>query len=281
MTVPELDGIINEPLDSGPAQHQGDTGTATPESGDTDYIDSFISGEGETGQGQPTPEQASEETFYDASKVPPELQATFREMQGAQTQKSQQTAQLRKQYEAGLSQFEGAQKKAQVMDQLLQDPRFQDFINTVDQPQQGTGYQEDALVDPSVQAHLDSAVAPLQRRVDDLDRRYAAGQELAQLAVKRPDYAKYEGEMLAALKQNPSRTLEDAYNAAVINKLDSRRETLRRTKQAQSASVEGAAPARGTAPVTEVNDIYDAFKQARQMLNVSDGELGRMSMKRG
>lgn len=280
MSVPELGELgINQPqpeqASPTPQQEQGES----PDSGEDAYLDSFLEEGGDQGQSPPGSKQEtySEDSFYDASQVPPELQGSFKEMQGAFTKKTQQLAELRKQYEGELQGLGSVRQKAQVMDQLLRDQRFVDFLNTVDQ-QGGDEYQGDTSEDPSVRMYLEQALTPYQRRVESLERRIAAGQELAQLAAKRPDYRRYQNEIAEALQENPNRTLEDAYNAAVIRQLDSRRESLSRKKAAQKASVEGAAPSRSTAPVTEINSISDAFKLARQMHKVSDGDIGRLSM---
>ena len=280
MSIPELGELgigHTQSQEPSPLPSMGEEGG---KDSDGDYLDRFLESEEDSSgpsSSDPSSEGSQEETFYDASKVPPELQATFREMQGSLTKKTQSISEIRKQYESELQGLGSVKRKAQVMDQLLRDQRFIDFVNAVDSGQE-TWDQEDSSVDPSVRMHLTQALSPVQQRLSEIERRIAAGQELAQLAARRPDYRNYQSEILEAVRENPNRTLEDAYNAAVMQKLDLRRGALSRKKAASMSSVEGAASTRSTAPVTEVNSIRDAFAQARQMLKLSDGDIGRMSM---
>lgn len=155
-------------------------------------------------------------TFYDASKVPPELQATFRDMQRGLTQKFQEIAQTKRD-------LAGAEVKASYWDAVMSDPEIVQVLASVQARRNGLGSQageEDpegddgsAIPDPRVRK-LEAQLQELQEREAQRQVQSSVATEKARLTAEYPDWEDYRDWMAVALDENPNRTLPDAYLAA-------------------------------------------------------------------
>jgi hypothetical protein len=175
--------------------------------------DAGVDDVGAEGGGDVTSAQGAQ-TFYDASKVPSELQPTFREMQKAFTQKTQGVADLRRQ--AALH-----TQKSVVFDQIMADPRVRSFLTQLDQASD-TGSEDLSDVDPVMSQAIERATAPLTQRLSQLQGQLNQQTAFAGFQRSHPDWEQHAGAMQEAWEQDrlagrPQRSFEDAYNWAYVN----------------------------------------------------------------
>jgi len=189
------------------------------------------------------------ESFYDPSKVPEELQPTFRDMKKAFTQKTQALAEVRRKAEEALRTSSLHQQKAVAFDQLLQDTRVRDFLQRLDNPDSGS--EDPTESDPVMMQAIERATAPLRQRLEQMQGQLGQRDAFAEFQQSHPDWNKYKGDMQKAWEQDRLagrgfRSYEDAYNWAVVQKVKAVR-AQRQTQQPQ-AGVESRGVGRPVIP---------------------------------
>jgi hypothetical protein len=200
---------------------------------ETDDLAALAEGEG-TGTPPSGATQTSEApAFYDASKVPPELQPTFREMQKGLTQKFQEVATERK------SLAEVA-RDADNWKRLVADPRFQDWARS---QQAGTSNaegenSEEIPGDPETIQTIRKFVDPVRTELRQLREQTALAREREQFVKDHPDWEAHKEAMAEAIRQVPTRTLEDAFNWAYRQSTEKRLAEIRSNRAASRAGTE-------------------------------------------
>ena len=216
----------------------------------------------EEGVGKESPEA---EVFYDASKVRPELKASYVEMQRAYTQKTQELARLRKEAESrGGSSPEDA-RQAEILRGLLQDTRVVKFLQKLrgeDAMPSGDddgGTEDDSYVDPSVSAVVEKRVGPLKAELTNLRAQVTASQEWTRFVRAHPDYTVYQEGMVEAMKENPSRNYEDAYSVAFTKHAQKVLAQRRQRSEARNSAPEGGGSG---AQATKREKVPSSFQEA-------------------
>lgn len=237
------------PVDDEPLEVEGEVGGETP------------SGGAETPQ---------EETFYDATKVPEGLRATFKEMQAAFTQKTQTAADLRKQAEQ-------VTYKAQILDQLLQNQQVVSFLQDL---QEGKVDETGEEVDPNVASIVDRRMAPVQAQLQAMQVRLQIEQERIDFIGKHPDWEQYKDGMKQVWAENPASnlTMEQAYKIAKADVLERQQADRQKRQTVVRSGVETPATQRkttgaGTVPKT----VEEAAEMALKELGISRQEYMRDS----
>jgi hypothetical protein len=189
-------------------------------------------GTGQDSDGSAGGESESSASFYDASKVPEELRASFTEMQGAMTKKSQKMSAAVRAAEA---KAQALSEKAQTLDQIMSEPRFVAYLQAVASGQDplGSGMSNDADgLEPEIQAQVERAVQPHKAELLRMQQRMALEQEKSQFVVAHPDWPKWKGAMDAEWNGNQHLTMEQAYGMAryraAQRQADSRRTEVER-----------------------------------------------------
>lgn len=213
---------------------------------------SIPEGEPNSGTGEPS-------AFYDASQVPEELQPTFREMQKAFTQKTQQVAEDRKALgEAGY--------KAQLLDQLLANDQVTEFLRSLRSGSPPSGGSKGALpagsdVASIVRAELARHLGP----IDEQNRHLAVRLEKQEFEARYPEYTKVRDIMSEGFKRqqhNGNFTMEDAYfwarGKAAIEA--DRRGSVQASRA--SRAVEQNGTSRPASQGQKINGFWDAVNAA-------------------
>lgn len=229
-----------------------------------------------------------DEGFFNAADVPQGLQATFRAMQGANTQLRQKLRDQERDLQARGQEMDQSRlqlaaqvKDAQTYQQLLGDPAFKQFlVQRAGGGSAGVNTQDPDL-DPETARVLERATAPLSHELAQLKGQLKETQEqqqaasadsaaLAQFLQTHPDWKKYEDGMQQAWKEDqragrPFRSRVDAYNHAFRQRVESLKEARRLQRQKVGVESTGVAGTPQPKPV-EVDSIEGAFREAaRQM----------------
>lgn len=221
-------------------------------------------GTGPSGEGGGAEEFASEfkgETFYDPNVVPIELRPTFREMQKANTQKNQAMA-------AKVKEAEEHVHRAGLFDNLVADERVVGFLKQLDAADRGEGPtpggvdSEDPDLDPAVQAAIAKAIKPVQEQLLQTRQKLQVSDEKTTFIAAHPDYETYMDGMQEAWKQNPARSMEDAYNWAFRQSYLGKVESLEKKRAASKASVETGGSSVPTVRTAKINNFKDAVRAA-------------------
>jgi hypothetical protein len=225
----------------------------------------------------------AEEAFYDASRVRPELRPSFVEMQKAYTQKTQALAEVRKGLEAQKGQLEDAQRQAAILQGLLSDNRVRTFLNRLRAQEQGLpsgegtlteeGTEDDSQVDPVVHQAVEKRIAPLRDELTQLRARLEVSQERESFVRAHPDYGKYKELMAEAIREDPRRSLWDAYNWAYRKRTESALADARKRLTARRQSPEGAGTAAEVRKVSRVTNFKEAVDGALDELELSRDDL--------
>lgn len=174
----------------------------------------------------PVPGSDQAATFYDATKVPPELKPTFQEMQASLTRKYQELANQRRS-------LEPVQQKAQLFDALMADPEVVDVLNTL-RTQRGSGGRGSDNGDEGTDAgsgddprvrNLENQFQQMQRQMEQQLIQSSVFSEREELTKCYPDWPKYRDWMGVAIQENPNRDLEAAYLVARARVEEHRRQT--------------------------------------------------------
>lgn len=209
----------------------------------------------------------TEVTFYDAKKVPPELQPTFKEMQAALTRKTQDLATQRK----GLVE---AEYKANLFDQLIGHP---EIVQTLERIRDGQGSgtpQAEAEaegpedLDPAVSRVLSRALQPLQAQIEQLKVQLAAEKEAAAFKQAHPDYESVKDKMLEAWRANPAFTMEEAYRWARYEELTNQQQTTARRTRTAKAAVETPGVPAAAKKFKSAQSVTEAAEQALEQLGL-------------
>jgi hypothetical protein len=178
---------------------------------------------GESGEGGPSGE---EETFYDATKVPEDLRATFREMQASLTKKTQSLSEKEKKLDKLLGNagnLEEVGYKAQVLDSLLENPKVAAFLKRLNAGEDVDFMNESDPESELLQQAVERAVKPVRQELSQYKQQAMAEKAIAEFKAAHPDWKKYESGMDKAWSQNKSLDLEGAYRWAVYDKAMERR----------------------------------------------------------
>lgn len=232
----------------------------TPE-GDLDFgLEGGDEGIGQEPDGSSGGESAPE-SFYDATKVPEDLRASFTEMQGAMTRKSQQMSAKLKAAEARAA---AVAEKAATLDQIMSEPRFVAYLRAVASgqapPEAASSYDTDGL-EPEIQAQVQRAVQPHKDEIQRMQTRMALEQEKSAFVNAHPDWPKWKGAMDVEWAGNQHLSMEQAYGLA-------RYRTAQRQATSRQAEVESRST-RGNAVVDrEAKTFEDAVSIAAQTLRL-------------
>lgn len=193
-------------------------GGQSPESGaDLDFGLGDGTADGTGQEATPSPadgasggESAAPGAFYDASKVPPELQPTFREMQGAMTKKAQQLAEIKKQAEATVR---GRSDKEAMLDQIMAEPRFVAYLRSLAEGRDPLADTAGGVegTSPDLEDAVARAVEPHKAEIQRMQVRMALERERDSFVQAYPDWSEWKGAMDAEWNRNRNLTFEEAY----------------------------------------------------------------------
>lgn len=226
-------------------------------------------------QAQVEPEQTeevkddSELAKIDTSKLPPELQAVYKQMQAAFTKDRQAESDVK--------------KKAQLYDQMIQDQMIQSKFPTPTQKAQPetTSYLAEALgvdpqslepeqksqletlakiVDAAVSKQISTHINPIQQEMMTRDFK----QELDQVKAKYPDFDQHQSEVADQLKANPQLTYEQAYMLATYQEREKKgRIDLAKNLQVKRAQASPKTTQAVRSDEGNIDSFEDAFRYAQ------------------
>lgn len=195
------------------------------------------------------PEELTQEgdVFYDATKVPTELKATYLDMQRRFTQKTQNLSE--------------SKQKAELFDQLLQDEEAIAALRELHQRRQGGVSEEEDEDSGDVASVVRQEVSPLQQKI----RMMEVQREKEIFERAHPDWRKEVGEdaMKAVWRENPYLSMEHAYRLA-------RYDTDQTRKVNSSKTVERRGVSRGANTRVKVDSWEDAVRAAHSKLSLSE-----------
>jgi len=246
------------------------------------------------GEGKATP--PSEETgtsadaltFYDASKVPTELQATFREMKTAFTKKTQSLSQDRKALEDRERRLSNDQNQAEIFRDLMGNAPVREYIMKLAKGESSTSEGEgsgDLGIDPELHTIIQKEIKPFKDQILQLQGQLSSQRTLAEFERAHPDWEQYREGMETVLKRDLEdvnrgvrdrmRSPEDAYNAAFAMAAKERIEAHRKTKERERAAAEkpGAAPRTVKKSSGLVSSIREAAKKAADEMGIEYGDM--------
>ena len=228
-------------------------------------------------QGQaPSTPATDEPTFFDASNLPPELMATYKQMQGAFTTKTQQIARER--------------QKIEAYDAFMRDPvgqiqalarQYGLNLTRADAAQVAQNQQQDQEWQPNSWDEVTSRIKDAARQeimqelapmLGQVQQMRAASVE-QQLATIDPNWKEYEGNMRDLLNRHPSlvNDVSGLYRLAVPPEILEGRAIQQALKKyeekAQHQKVASGGPAPKSSPATpEIKSFDDAVNAARQQI---------------
>ena len=175
--------------------------------------------------------QASEETFFDPAQLPPELEATYKKMQAAFTQKTQGLAESKKKVEAYdqllaapefrrwfYEQTNPAPEKPEVQKEKEQPPALSDeqMAEIATDPRKLV-----AFVEAVVQDRLTRTVMPVAEGARLKAEELSLQRDIESFGNQVPDFWELDRQGLIdrPLDRNPGLSKEDAYNIANFPKM--------------------------------------------------------------
>ena len=207
-------------------------------------------------------EPVKEETFYEEGKVPDALKPSFKEMQKAFTQKTQEIA--------------NSKKRAEAFDTLMKDPYFQKVVSKryLGESAEGAPAKEEGLTGAETGEFVDEDEAKMKKvtkRQDELEEEIEVIKEegkLDKFAGSHPDLNKYLPEMYPLVQQGY--TFVGAYNTVKFGKSETeakkqmRDEVAKEMEAEKKAKVEGVGPSAGMLSPTEAKSVKEAYEQAKE-----------------
>lgn len=220
------------------------------------------------------PDTHSEESFMPRDQVASEHEKSYKSMQAAFTRKMQE-------YSDKLRGMDDLKKKADLFDAVapvLQDPEFQQVVSAYKDGRRSfeapSGVDDEPEIDPAVRAWLDKQLSARDeaRRVETLQLQRSI--ELRDLAANHTDWRDQYPAIVAAVKANPSMSLENAYRLAKYSSLETTlTQSLRELEQLRQGKRKDLAVAPGTrvqaaSPGTKPPEtILEAAQRAIEKLN--------------
>lgn len=266
---------LNEPEGELPLESSPE-GTESEEESTEEEFGSEPQGEGLPGSKEEDPfvkKFEGEEVFYDASKVPEELRASFKEMQGQWTRKNQELS-LEK------MSLEEYKQKSAVYDQLMGDDRVIGFLRQLQEDEARGEMQSQELPeffdgDPEQFQAVVNLLKQTQKKLSALEdkQRQAETQqtirsEFEAFVRRHPDWEQYRGAMSNLFKDDRSLSYEAAYRWARDLAYESKRSQAARKKEALSKSTErdGVRPTKRIPK--KVTTFDEAVRVALEELNM-------------
>lgn len=209
----------------------------------------------------------TEESFTDPSKLPPELQATYKSMQADYTRKTQGLADV--------------SKKAEALDVLMNNPQFNAFMKALEegnQPKRETGEIDTSQMsgeelisklveNPSMLRSLIQQEA--KTLVDPIAESYyadKAGAEIQRLRSAYPDFQNYESDIVSMIESGEVNSPEAGYK--ILSWANVKQQGINegiKTVEKRSGSTQPPSSNAPTSPTGKYGSVLEAFEAAKQL----------------